>query len=136
MRWRMALSSIMPATRKRADERLDFRLGGLHVQHLDLVLGEGDDIAAAGCVEAFVALVNGREFHAADGAAAGLVALDPRVHGALIVEHLAFAGTAGGLGTLHDRTAEAAVQKPACGNGGNDEQQCDEVLHDLIPPRF
>ena len=68
-------------------QRSFFRLDGLHVENLHGVLIKRHDIA--GGIEAFLALINGSEFHSANRAAARFVALYPRVHGALVEEKFA-----------------------------------------------
>ena len=88
-----------PGDLQGVDERLDFRHFRLHMEDLDLGLSESHGAASAGGVEAFLASVNGGEFHAADRAATRFVALDPRVHGALIEDRLALTDfRCGGVG--------------------------------------
>ena len=73
-----------------AAEWLAAHLGGLDVDDINRVRAERDESGRG--LEAGFALVNRHEVHAADGAFARLVGLDPRVHGALVVEDLAGVG--------------------------------------------
>ena len=68
-------------------------LMGLEVDELDGVGAEDDGRTVDR--GAGLTLVHRGEFHPADRATPGLVGLDPRVHGALVVEHLALAGFRG-----------------------------------------
>ena len=70
-------------------QRLAADLDGLNVEHRDGVRAERDEPSAN--INSFVAFIHRHEVHAADGAFAGLVGFDPRVHGALVEADLAFA---------------------------------------------
>ena len=59
--------------------------------------------------------------------AAGLVALHPGVHCALVVEHLALAGRT--FGSRGGTSSEVAAQKPSRGERGDDDENSDEMFH-------
>ena len=101
-----------------ADERLDFRFLNLHMEDLNLALGEYHRAAAIGGVEAFFTCIDGGKFHAADRAAAGLFALDPWVHGTLIESWFAL-----GRDACRVRRSKAIFDKPS---GKNSQCRSDE----------
>ena len=72
------------------------------------------------------ALVDGHEFHAADRAVARLVGLDPRVHRALVKEHLAPGGSGRFSGLLAAEVpAEAAGER----DSGEEREKTECAVH-------
>ncbi len=103
----------------------DSGIFGGDVEDAHLGIAEGEDVFAAGFIEALVAGIDRGELHAADGAAAGFVGFDPRVHGALVEERLFFSAAFRGLVVPEEKPSGGCYDE--CSN-----QDGEECFHGII----